>query len=143
MKRSQNALPPELAHLLKRIELAIHRFQNEWTRSPNRVSENHALLIELAEMQTSLTALTVAVNRIRSGTDSTPAPSLIDGHRLGPRQITAPEKVFAARRAMALLGEAMNRLRREYATGHNVATWGGGKDADPSLAQTVIEYDKG
>jgi len=88
MKRSQNALPPKLAHLLKRIELAIHRFQNEWTRSPSHVSENHALLIELAEMQTSLTALTVAVNRIRNGTDSTPAPSLINGDKLGQREIT-------------------------------------------------------
>jgi hypothetical protein len=30
-------------------------------------------------------------------------------------------EVFAARWAMALLGEAMNRLRQQYAIGHNVA----------------------
>ena len=35
-----------------------------------------------------------------------------------------PEKVFAARWALALLGEAMNRLRQEYATPEKAATLG-------------------
>jgi DNA-directed RNA polymerase specialized sigma24 family protein len=46
-----------------------------------------------------------------------------DRYRSEPVDALTPEKVFAARWAMALLGEAMNRLRREYATGHNVATF--------------------
>ena len=37
-------------------------------------------------------------------------------YRLEPVDTLTPEKVFAARWAIALLGEAMNRLRREYAT---------------------------
>jgi hypothetical protein len=40
---------------------------------------------------------------------------------LEPVDELTPEKVFAARWAMALLGEAMNRLRQEYAVGRNVA----------------------
>ena len=39
-----------------------------------------------------------------------------DRYRLEPIDTLTPEKVFAARWAVALLGEAMNRLRREYAT---------------------------
>jgi RNA polymerase sigma-70 factor (ECF subfamily) len=37
-------------------------------------------------------------------------------YRLEPIEALTPEKVFAARWAVALLGEAMNRLRQEYAT---------------------------
>jgi hypothetical protein len=43
--------------------------------------------------------------------------------KLEPVDALTPEKVFAARWAMALLGEAMNRLRQEYASGHNVAAF--------------------
>jgi hypothetical protein len=39
-----------------------------------------------------------------------------DRYRLEPIDTLTPEKVFAARWAVALLGEAMSRLRREYAT---------------------------
>ena len=46
-----------------------------------------------------------------------------DRYGLEPVDALTPEKVFAARWAMALLGEAMNRLRHEYATGHKVATF--------------------
>ena len=46
-----------------------------------------------------------------------------DRYRLEPVDALTPEKVFAARWAMALLGEAMNRLRQAYATGHKVATF--------------------
>jgi len=48
-----------------------------------------------------------------------------DRYRLEPVDALTPEKVFAARWAMALLGEAMNSLRREYATGHKMATFEG------------------
>jgi hypothetical protein len=41
---------------------------------------------------------------------------------LEPVDALTPEKVFAARLAMALLGEAMNRLRQEYAARHKMAT---------------------
>jgi hypothetical protein len=44
-----------------------------------------------------------------------------DRYKLEPVDELTPEKVFAARWAMALLGEAMNRLRQEYAVGRNVA----------------------
>jgi RNA polymerase sigma factor (sigma-70 family) len=37
-------------------------------------------------------------------------------YKLEPIDALTPEKVFAARWALALLGEAMNRLRQEYAT---------------------------
>jgi septum formation topological specificity factor MinE len=37
-----------------------------------------------------------------------------DRYRLEPVEALTPEKVFAARCALALLGEAMNRLRHEY-----------------------------
>jgi hypothetical protein len=46
-----------------------------------------------------------------------------DRYKLEPVDALTPEKVFAARWTMALLGEAMNRLRQEYAIGHNVATF--------------------
>ena len=46
-----------------------------------------------------------------------------DRYKLEPVDALTPEKVFAARWAMALLGEAMNHLRQEYAIGHNVATF--------------------
>ena len=87
-------------------------------------------------------------------------------YRLEPVDTLTPEKVFAARWAVALLGEAMNRLRQEYATPKKTATLevlmafldvdnskappsyeeaaatlqvsvGVGKDPDPSLAQTI------
>ena len=45
-----------------------------------------------------------------------------DRYRLEPVDALTPEKVFAARWAMALLGEAMNRLRQEYATPKKAAT---------------------
>ena len=43
-------------------------------------------------------------------------------YRLEPIDALTPEKVFAARWALALLGEAMNRLRGEYATAKKTAT---------------------
>ena len=43
-------------------------------------------------------------------------------YRLEPVDALTPEKVFAARWAMALLGEAMNRLRREYAARQKSST---------------------
>src|SRR5262249_19937753 len=46
-----------------------------------------------------------------------------DRCRLEPVDALTPEKVFAARWAIALLGEAMKRLRQEYATVHNVDTF--------------------
>ena len=46
-----------------------------------------------------------------------------DRYRLKTVDALTPEKVFAARWAVALLGEAMNRLRQEYAIGHDVATF--------------------
>jgi hypothetical protein len=46
-----------------------------------------------------------------------------DRYRFEPVDELTPEKVFAARWAMALLGEVMNRLRQEYATGHKIATF--------------------
>jgi DNA-directed RNA polymerase specialized sigma24 family protein len=46
-----------------------------------------------------------------------------DRYKLEPVDGLTPEKIFAARWAMALLGEAMNRLRQEYAIGHNVVTF--------------------
>jgi hypothetical protein len=42
---------------------------------------------------------------------------------LEPVDALTPEKVFAARWAMALLGEAMTRLGQEYATSHKMATF--------------------
>jgi RNA polymerase sigma factor (sigma-70 family) len=45
-----------------------------------------------------------------------------DRYRLEPVDALTPEKVFAARWAMALLGDAMNRLLQEYATRHKMAT---------------------
>jgi hypothetical protein len=45
-----------------------------------------------------------------------------DRYRLEPVDALTPEKVFAARWAMALLGDAMNRLLQEYATRHQMAT---------------------
>ena len=42
--------------------------------------------------------------------------------RSEPVDTLTPEKVFAARWAVALLGEAMNRLRQEYATPEKAAT---------------------
>ena len=46
-----------------------------------------------------------------------------DRYRFEPVDALTPEKVFAARWAMALLGEVMNRLRQEYATGHKIITF--------------------
>jgi DNA-directed RNA polymerase specialized sigma24 family protein len=46
-----------------------------------------------------------------------------DRYKLEPVDTLTREKVFAACWAMALLGEAMNRLRQEYAIGHNVAAF--------------------
>jgi hypothetical protein len=46
-----------------------------------------------------------------------------DRYKLEPVDALTPEKVFAACWAMALLGEAMNRLRQEYASGHTPATF--------------------
>ena len=46
-----------------------------------------------------------------------------DRYRFEPVDALTPEKVFAARWAMALLGEVMNRLRQEYATGHKIVTF--------------------
>ena len=46
-----------------------------------------------------------------------------DRYKLEPVDALTPEKVFDARWAMALLGEAMNHLRQEYAIAHNVATF--------------------
>ena len=46
-----------------------------------------------------------------------------DRYNFEPVDALTPEKVFAARWAMALLGEVMNRLRQEYATGHKIATF--------------------
>jgi hypothetical protein len=43
-------------------------------------------------------------------------------YRREPVDALTPEKVFAARWALALLGEAMNRLRQEYATREEIAT---------------------
>jgi RNA polymerase sigma-70 factor (ECF subfamily) len=43
-------------------------------------------------------------------------------YRLEPVDTVTPEKVFAARWAVALLGEAMNRLRQQYATPEKAAT---------------------
>ena len=48
-----------------------------------------------------------------------------DRYKLEPVDALTPEKVLAARWAMALLGEAMNRLRQQYAIGqHLTATRG-------------------
>jgi len=44
-------------------------------------------------------------------------------YRLEPIDALTPEKIFAARWAVALLGEAMNRLRQEYATPKRAATF--------------------
>ncbi|HEU4679260.1 MAG TPA: sigma-70 family RNA polymerase sigma factor [Terrimicrobiaceae bacterium] len=44
-------------------------------------------------------------------------------YNLEPIEALTPEKVFAARWAAALLGEAMNRLRQEYATAEKAATF--------------------
>jgi RNA polymerase sigma factor (sigma-70 family) len=46
-----------------------------------------------------------------------------DRYKLEPVDALTPEKVFAARWAMALLGEAMNHLRQQYAIGHNLAAF--------------------
>jgi RNA polymerase sigma factor (sigma-70 family) len=46
-----------------------------------------------------------------------------DRYKLESVDAVTPEKVFAARWAMALLGEAMNRLRQEYAISHNAVTF--------------------
>ena len=43
-------------------------------------------------------------------------------YRLEPIDALTPEKIFAARWAVALLGEAMKRLRQEYATPQKAAT---------------------
>jgi RNA polymerase sigma factor (sigma-70 family) len=45
-----------------------------------------------------------------------------DRYRLEAVDALTPEKVFAARWAVALLGEAMNRLRQEYAIRKKIAT---------------------
>jgi RNA polymerase sigma-70 factor (ECF subfamily) len=45
-----------------------------------------------------------------------------DRYTLEPVDWLTPDKVFAARWATALLGEAMNRLRQEYATRHKMGT---------------------
>ena len=66
-------------------------------------------------------------------------------YRLEPADALTPEKVFAARWAMALLGEARNRLSQEYATRNKMATFealkafldvGDGKDP-PSYEQAA------
>lgn len=44
-----------------------------------------------------------------------------DRYRLEPVDALTPEKVFAARWAVALLNEVMKRLRQEYATGQKMA----------------------
>ena len=68
-----------------------------------------------------------------------------DRYTLEPVDWLTPDRVFAARWATALLGEAMNRLRQEYAIGHNVATFetlkafldvGNGKEP-PTYEQTA------
>ena len=46
-----------------------------------------------------------------------------DRYRFEPVDALSPGKVFAARWAMALLGEVMNRLRQEYSTGHKIVTF--------------------
>jgi DNA-directed RNA polymerase specialized sigma24 family protein len=46
-----------------------------------------------------------------------------DRYRWEPVDALTPEKVFAARWAMALLGEVINRLRQEYATSQKMATF--------------------
>jgi RNA polymerase sigma-70 factor (ECF subfamily) len=43
-------------------------------------------------------------------------------YRLEPIDALTPERIFAARWAVALLGEAMKRLRQEYATPQKAAT---------------------
>ena len=45
-----------------------------------------------------------------------------DRYRLEPVDMLTPEKVFAARWARALLGEALNRLRQEYLAPEKAAT---------------------
>jgi hypothetical protein len=45
-----------------------------------------------------------------------------DRYNLEPIDTLTPEKVFAARWAVALLGEAMKRLRQEYTTSKKAAT---------------------
>jgi hypothetical protein len=44
-------------------------------------------------------------------------------YRLEPVDALTPEKIFDARWAMALLGEAMNRLSREYVVEGKTATF--------------------
>jgi len=46
-----------------------------------------------------------------------------DRYRFEPVDALSPEKVFAARWAMALLGEVMNRLRQEYSAGPKIVTF--------------------
>ena len=46
-----------------------------------------------------------------------------DRYRFEPVDALSPEKVFAARWALALLGEVTNRLRQEYSTGPKIVTF--------------------
>jgi hypothetical protein len=51
------------------------------------------------------------------------AGSAEERYRLEPVDALTPEKIFDARWAMALLGEAMNRLSREYVAEGKTATF--------------------
>ena len=124
----------------------------------------------LASLQNHLSDELDRARRLKRGGDEEfvhlDAEDAEERYRLEPVEFLTAEKIFDARWAMTVLGEAMNQLRQEYATEGKTSTFetlkvfldpinsiappsyeevahqlqvsiGRGQDADPSVAQTV------
>jgi RNA polymerase sigma factor (sigma-70 family) len=66
-----------------------------------------------------------------------------DRYRLGPVDELSPEKIFDARWAMALVGEALNRLNREYAARGKAATFQALRSfLDPVNPKSLPSYEE-
>jgi RNA polymerase sigma factor (sigma-70 family) len=66
-----------------------------------------------------------------------------DRYRLEPADTLSPEKIFDARWAMALIGEALNRLSREYAAQGKAATFQALRSfLDPLNTKSLPSYEE-
>ena len=64
-------------------------------------------------------------------------------YRLEPVEFLTPEKIFDARWAMTVLGEALKQLRREYATAGKASTFEALKTfLDPANSAAPPSYDE-
>src|ERR1700738_3208559 len=64
-------------------------------------------------------------------------------YRLEPGEVLTPEKIFDARWAMTVLGEALKQLRQEYATAGKTSTFEALKAfLDPSNSLAPPSYDE-